>query len=207
VKVAEKQANLAITTTAAPDPVVTGTQLTYTISVTNLGPDTADSVVVTDQLEQEVYFVSSNPPASVSGSNVIVNLGSIAPGATSTVEIVALVSCLIGDGKTIPNTATVTSLTYDPDTGNNSATAGNLTYNPPPDIACPPDILSSSALVYYDNPIASDNCDGLIKTVCSPPSGSKFPVGTTVVACYANDDQGQTSKCTFTVTVAPRLPR
>ncbi|MFY9555064.1 MAG: SBBP repeat-containing protein, partial [Blastocatellia bacterium] len=206
VKVAEKQANLAITMTTAPDPVVTGTQLTYTMSVTNLGPDTADSVIVTDQLEQEVFFVSSNPPASVSGSNVIVNLGSIAPGASSTVEIVALVSCLMGDGKTITNTAMVTSLTYDPDTGNNSETAGNLAYNPPPDITCPPDVLSSSALVYYDNPTASDNCDRLIRTVCSPPSGSRFPVGTTLVACYANDDQGQTSRCTFTVTVAPKTP-
>ena len=39
------------------------------------------------------------------------------------------------------------------------------------------------------------------KVVCVPPSGSAFPVGTTVVTCTATDSSKNSSTCTFTVTV------
>jgi hypothetical protein len=37
--------------------------------------------------------------------------------------------------------------------------------------------------------------------VCSPPSGSSFPLGTTTVSCTAIDGAGNTASCSFTVTV------
>jgi hypothetical protein len=36
---------------------------------------------------------------------------------------------------------------------------------------------------------------------CNPPSGSTFPIGTTVVTCTASDACGQVVNCEFTVTV------
>jgi hypothetical protein len=47
---------------------------------------------------------------------------------------------------------------------------------------------------------ATDNCS--VPTVInSPPSGSVFPVGTTTVTATATDAAGNTSTCTFKVTV------
>ena len=37
--------------------------------------------------------------------------------------------------------------------------------------------------------------------VCNPPSGSAFPVGTTQVTCTATDSSGNSSTCTFNITV------
>src|SRR6185436_12898559 len=51
-------AELAITKTDSPDPVVSGSNVTYTIVVTNNGPGLAQSVVVTDNLPGTVTFVS-----------------------------------------------------------------------------------------------------------------------------------------------------
>ena len=53
----------------------------------------------------------------------------------------------------------------------------------------------------------SDNCDDDVDLVCTDAaggtvaSGDEFPVGDTVVTCTATDDAGNTSTCTFTVTV------
>src|SRR5215211_2379193 len=56
------------------------------------------------------------------------------------------------------------------------------------------------AVVAYLSPLASDNCPG-VTTLCSPASGSFFPVGTTPSTCTATDAGGNTATCVFTVTV------
>ena len=51
---------------------------------------------------------------------------------------------------------------------------------------------------------ASNECVAFISglpVTCVPPSGSVFPAGTTVVTCSASDQVGNTSTCTFEVTV------
>ncbi|WP_371321789.1 HYR domain-containing protein, partial [Vibrio parahaemolyticus] len=46
-----------------------------------------------------------------------------------------------------------------------------------------------------------DNC-GVVTSITSvPASGSTFPLGTTTVNCSATDNHGNTSTCSFTVTV------
>src|SRR5207244_1727432 len=47
---------------------------------------------------------------------------------------------------------------------------------------------------------AADNCPG-VTVACAPPSGSTFPTGTTTVTCTATDAAGNTSACSFNVTV------
>jgi len=78
----------------------------------------------------------------------------------------------------------------------------------PPTITCPANIFvaaaascppATSRTVNY-TVTASDNCPG-VTVVCTPPSGSIFPVGTTTVTCIATDASGNTATCTFTVTV------
>ncbi|HKG21263.1 MAG TPA: HYR domain-containing protein, partial [Blastocatellia bacterium] len=77
----------------------------------------------------------------------------------------------------------------------------------PPTITCPGNIVQNtdpglcSALVAYDSPQVSDNCPGVGAPVCTPPSGSAFPKGTTTVNCSVTDAAPLTSTCSFTVKV------
>jgi hypothetical protein len=57
----------------------------------------------------------------------------------------------------------------------------------------------TTVIVNYPMPIANDNC-GVASVVCSPPSGSAFPVGQTIVTCTATDTAGNIAGCTFKVT-------
>jgi plastocyanin len=48
---------------------------------------------------------------------------------------------------------------------------------------------------------ASDNVGVTSGPICSPSSGSQFPIGTTTVTCFATDSAGNMGSGTFTVTV------
>src|SRR6185503_12292687 len=60
--------------------------------------------------------------------------------------------------------------------------------------------VSAPCVVTNFTTTASDNCPG-VTVVCTPASGSCFPVGTTTVTCTATDASGNTATCSFTVTV------
>src|SRR5262249_49423656 len=63
---------------------------------------------------------------------------------------------------------------------------------------CP---FTTSKVVTFPTPTATDNCTANPAVVCNPPSGSTFPAGTTTVTCTATDAANNMSQCTFTVTV------
>jgi uncharacterized repeat protein (TIGR01451 family) len=141
-------ADLSVTKADSPDPVTAGDNLTYTVTVTNNGPDPATSVTVTDNLPPETTFVScSSTGGGVcggSGNNRTVTFTSLASGQSETITLVASVNCSVVDGTVISNTATVSSFTPDPDTTNNSATTTTTASNPPPTItgaAADPSVL------------------------------------------------------------------
>lgn len=48
---------------------------------------------------------------------------------------------------------------------------------------------------------ASDTCAGPLTPVCTPPSGTSFPLGTTAASCAASDPSLNQSTCGFDVTV------
>jgi hypothetical protein len=65
----------------------------------------------------------------------------------------------------------------------------------------------SGAIVKYDVCLASDIVDGSIPMTCDRPSGSFFPLGTTVVTCAATDKHANPSApTTFTVEVGDTTP-
>jgi uncharacterized repeat protein (TIGR01451 family) len=81
------QTDLSITKTASGPAFATQT-LTYNIAITNLGPNNAAAVVVTDILPADVTFVSATPTqGSCSGTTTITcNLGALAtPGSANIV--------------------------------------------------------------------------------------------------------------------------
>ena len=57
-----EEADLSITKMDSPDPVGVGSELTYTLDVSNGGPDTATSVEVTDTLPPGVEFIAATGP-------------------------------------------------------------------------------------------------------------------------------------------------
>jgi uncharacterized repeat protein (TIGR01451 family) len=106
----------------APDPVLPGQNMTYTITVENIGGGTvADAVTVTDALPGAVSFVSAaTTTGSCTGTTTVeCALGSMAQGDTVKVTVVVKTKT---EG-TVTNTATVATTTTDPKPSNNSATA------------------------------------------------------------------------------------
>jgi uncharacterized repeat protein (TIGR01451 family) len=113
-------ADLGITKTDLPDPVVAGNNVTYTLTVTNLGPSDAAGVLVTDTLPGSVTFVSATPSqgsCAQAAGVVTCPLGTIANGGTATITIVVTTTI---DGL-ITDTAVVSSSTPDPAPANNTA--------------------------------------------------------------------------------------
>lgn len=79
--------------------------------------------------------------------------------------------------------------------------------NTEPPIECPSDIIVfndpglNGAIVHYPTPTGSNNCSP-VTSICSPPSGSFFPRGTTTVTCNVIDAAGNNIMiCSFNVKV------
>lgn len=119
-------ADLQVTKTDTPDPVVAGQNLTYTLSVKNLGPNTAPTVQALDLVPQGTTFagfvgISQGNGGELDGL-ITANFGTILSGVTATLTIVVNVDPNLPDGSTILNSASATSPAFDPNTANNSVT-------------------------------------------------------------------------------------
>jgi uncharacterized repeat protein (TIGR01451 family) len=123
--VALPQADLSVTKTAIPDPVAPSQPVTYTITVTNAGPATATSVLVSDTLPPGTVFTSASGTGWTCG---------VAPGiivtcnrATLAVGTAPIITLVIGAPATpgpITNNVTVSSVAVnDSNSANNTATA------------------------------------------------------------------------------------
>jgi uncharacterized repeat protein (TIGR01451 family) len=134
-------ADLAITKADSPDPVAEGAVLTYTITVSNLGPGAASSATLTDELSSHVDFVSATPSqgsCDLGGKTVTCELGTLpaGPGATATIEVrpkktgqlTNAASVAVGGGDTDPvmanNSATETTMVVAADGGGGGGGGG-----------------------------------------------------------------------------------
>ena len=113
----------SITKSLEPGPVTQGSDVTFTLTVMNAGPDAASNVVVTDTLPPQLTFVSATPSTgSCSGTVTITcNLGTLNPAGSETITIVATMN---GTGPTT-NVAAVASDTADGDGTDNT---GQVTF-------------------------------------------------------------------------------
>jgi uncharacterized repeat protein (TIGR01451 family) len=112
--------DLAVTMTAAPNPVAQNAPVTYTITVTNNGPLNAPAVVATDALALGVTFGSASASqGTCSGTTTVsCNLGTLNNAASATITIVATPTL----GGTLSNSVNITAGLPDSNTANNSAT-------------------------------------------------------------------------------------
>lgn len=220
----EANADLSITK-SGPTLMTAGNDVTYTVTVTNNGPDAAQNVQMQDRLPDNTSFVSetqaSGPTATCSTltlddvTTTVCSIASLQANESATFMLVYNVGSGVQNGTVIVNTATVSSSTNEVDSVDNSASATTLIGNTPPPtpctINCPADITQDndpnqcSAIVSYSNPVASGNCQDengqTPAVVCSPPSGSAFPVGSTAVTCSVGG-----TACSFTITVHDMRP-
>jgi len=130
-------ADLAVTKVDSPDPVNTGSNLTYTITVNNNGPDAAANASWSDTLPSGTSFVSlpdvsgwsCTTPAAGDSGTVSCSNPSFAVGS-SVFTLTVAVAPTVPAGTILSNTATATSSTPDGNSGNNSGTATSTVLSP-----------------------------------------------------------------------------
>jgi uncharacterized repeat protein (TIGR01451 family) len=119
-------ADLALNLVGAPDPVIAGELLTYTLTITNDGPSDASGVVVTTTLPAKVQLQEISPGGSLcTGSAIVVcEFSSMSSGSTATVLFKVRAQPEIA--ATIVSTATVSAEQTDPLTENGNATESTV---------------------------------------------------------------------------------
>lgn len=190
-------ADLAISKSDTLDPVIAGETLTYTLTITNNGPSTAQSLVVSDTLPVSVTFVSAQPAAAQNGQTLTWNFASLANGATQPITVVVNVN---GSARgTLTNTATVTASTADLSPGNNSDTE-TTTANGQADLAVsksdsrdPIDALTGAfdytIEITNTGPsdalgvVVTDTLPGTVSLFSTPSSSQGSCTGTTTIIC------------------------
>lgn len=115
-------ADLVITKTHTPEQVTLCTPVTYTLTVTNIGPSPATGIVLVDQLPANVTLLSvcssQGHCCNRCGNELSCLLGTLAVGASATVHI-KVKPCQLG---VITNTGIVTANEEDANPDNNQMT-------------------------------------------------------------------------------------
>ncbi len=154
-------ADLALADSVTPDPGVAGTEETWDLNVTNLGPDTATKVVLTETLPAGASFQTSSVACSRVAQTLTCQLGTMTSGQSTNVDIQALIDPFLdsssGGPITIADSASVTSDQLDPNLANNTASAP-VAINELADLqttkSCDASVLagqSGNCTIYIDN--------------------------------------------------------
>jgi uncharacterized repeat protein (TIGR01451 family) len=112
-------ADLAVFKLDSPDPVLVDSNLTYSVAVTNLGPDTATSVTLTDALPASVTFAAASYGCTNVGGLITCDLGALNASEATNVTII-VVPTLTGS---ITNLASASAAEVDLNSTNNVASA------------------------------------------------------------------------------------
>jgi uncharacterized repeat protein (TIGR01451 family) len=111
-------ADVSIVKTVPGSTFLTGSNITYTLTVTNNGPAVADDVTVTDILPPGSTLVSASP--SCTGTTTLTcSVGTLTSGATANLSITITLPQASGP---VVNTATVAATQTDPNLANNTST-------------------------------------------------------------------------------------
>ncbi|HYJ85612.1 MAG TPA: HYR domain-containing protein [Pyrinomonadaceae bacterium] len=199
----------------------------FPVGTTTLTYSATDANGNTGSATQVVTVVDNTVPVVTAPAAVTLYTG---PGATACGVNVANLDATLGTGSATDNCPGVgavsrsgvpsgnnfpvgtTTLTYSAtDAHGNTGSATQVVTvidNTQPVISCPSNITIEStcptgAIGTYSTPTATDNCgvQSVDRNAGSLASGSVFPIGTSTVTHTATDVHGNTSSCSFTVTV------
>lgn len=200
---------------SSPGTVSAGSDLLFTVRVSNKGPDTATGVQLTDNQPANTTFVSATQTDgeaafSCTGSSTLTcSATSMRKGDSVLLTIIYNVNGGTQNGTQISNTVNVTSATTELNSADNtyddSSTVDSGTAPTPTCVLDCPDNITVTADTSENNVFGAHvsfeaaqpigDC-GSIST--SVPSGSFFPVGTTAVNVSSQLNGGS---CSFNVTV------
>jgi endo-1,4-beta-xylanase len=137
-------ANLSLSMTPSSPTVLSGSPLSYVITVTNNGPNDAASLTLSTSVPASTGFQSiaapagwtCNTPVRGGTGQLTCKASTLANGASVQFTLTTVVVCATPDATPIANSALVTSTTLNPNpTPNNSASASIQVSNPPPVIS------------------------------------------------------------------------
>jgi PKD repeat protein len=179
----------------------------YSVVVTNSGGSITSAVATLTVLD-------NNPPVVICPTNLLRNTDSGQCSAVVTFSVAATDDCAVvslninpPSGSTFPKGTNVVNCVAVDCGGNSNTCTFTVTVldHEPPVLTCPTNQSvacnsTNGAQVFY-SATATDNCDGTVPVVFTPPSGSYFSLGTNIVAGVATDSSGNSNTCTFTITV------
>ena len=219
-----QNADLAITMTDNPDPVVVNNLITYTITVTNNGPGNATGVQATfghvDTLFVDAVVSQGNWSAGFGLFQW--DLGNLTNGAsaTATVEIQHLEEA--GSQELVSITASVSGNESDPALSDNSVTENTTVVPPTPDSAdlaitkidTPDPVISGGPTLTYDITVTNNGPDPATGVTVTDTVLVELPIDeatSTVGSCIINGlqvtctigDLAIDATATVTITVSP----
>jgi uncharacterized repeat protein (TIGR01451 family) len=183
-----QSADVSIFKNSSPNPVAAGAALTYTITVSNEGPDDAANTQMSDPLPPGTTFQSvvipagwacgTVPPVGTNGT-LTCSIATFAPGSAD-FTLSVLVDSALPDGTVLANIATITTTTADPNSNNNSAEADTTVSSPVPTLSItktgsPDPVLAGSNLSYTITASNQGNAPLDTATVSDTlPAGTSF---------------------------------
>jgi large repetitive protein len=169
-------ADVSVTGADAPDPVLAGATLVYTLRVRNAGPDAATGVELTDLLSPEVAFVAGEagqgPGCADADGIVHCAIGNLAP--ESTADVVIEVRPL-HEG-VVTNVAAVAALEFDPDPSNDYAEV---------DTTVLPAVNQSATIGESQDPVVRNQT--VTYTILVGNAGPSAATGATLAVSFATD--------------------
>lgn len=175
--------DLAVSVTAAPNPVTAGSTATYTITVINQGGAAADLSSLSTVLPAGATVVSTSTPCA---GGFACSLGTLTTGQTVTVNVIVQIPATAQAGSSYALTANASTATIEPVTTNNSATASvSVVAASLPDL-----VVSASALPATVTPDSNATYTITVTNQGSAAADSVslnsiLPAGTTLVSTSA----------------------
>ncbi|MDO8648989.1 MAG: hypothetical protein Q7R81_04375 [Candidatus Peregrinibacteria bacterium] len=190
--------DLAITKTG-PSAITRGGTITYTLTVTNNGPASAQNVSVNDAIPGgglTYNSAQSDASCTLQGNNVVCNLGTMTNGQVKTLSLVFNVpnqdNCA---SVAVNNHATVTSQTGETNAGNNTSQTVTTSINCPTPTVADVTITKTGAstvtrggtltytlAVKNEGPASATN----VIVTDAIPSGLTYNAGASDASCYQN---------------------
>jgi len=209
-------ADLSITNTDTPNPVIAGNNISYSVVVKNNGSAAASTVAFSEAILANTTFVSATPPpssgwtCSVASGTLTCSNATLASGTSATFAVVLTVNSGTAAGTVITDTANVAATTTDPNPNNNAATATDVVATAGQadlsvtSAATPPSIVSGGNNISYTQVVTNNGpaASGTATFTDTVPTGATFvsltvPTGWNCGTLPAVGSTGGTITCTI----------
>ena len=210
------KADLALSQSVSPSPPVTGGNVTVRPVVQNKGPSNAANVVLTVTVPPGVSLVSASGSCTASGSKLVCNLGQVAAGGSSGVQVTYGLDRLPAGAQLIL-AASVKTSTNDPNGGNNSVsqayTVGAATADLSVSKSASPNPAAVGGTVTFGisvrnagpsdarNVVVTDQLPNGLRVRSSQAPGSCSPLGQTIICNVGTLSAGGGATVTITADV------